>query len=69
MALQQMGQFDESIAAYEKGLQYNPDNAQIKQGMEQCHKEKAAAETKDDGMFGASSKAKLMANPRIAAYF
>ena len=73
MALQQMGHFDESIAAYEKGLQYNADNAQIKQGLEQCKKEKAAAETSaegsDDGMFGKSAKAKLMANPRIAAYF
>ena len=39
----------------------------------QCKKEKAAAETgedgKDDGMFGRSARAKLMANPRIAAYF
>lgn len=64
-----MGKFDESIAAYEKGLQLNPENLQIKQGIEQCRKEKAAAETKDDGMFGPSAKAKLMANPRIAAYF
>ncbi len=73
MALQQMGHFDESIAAYEKGLQLNSENAQIKQGLEQCRKEKAAAETgedgKDDGMFGRSARAKLMANPRIAAYF
>ena len=57
MALQQMGQFDESIAAYEKGLQLNAENAQIKQGLDQCRKEKAAAETQDDGMFGAKAKA------------
>jgi stress-induced-phosphoprotein 1 len=71
MALQQMGKFDEAIAAYERGLQLNPDNAQIKQGLEQARREKAAAETQpddgDDGnMFGPASKAKLMANPQIA---
>ena len=70
MALQQLGRFDDSIASYEHGLKLNPDNAQIKQGLEQCRKEKAAAETDDaSGMFGPQAMAKLMANPRIAGYF
>jgi stress-induced-phosphoprotein 1 len=72
MALQQMGQFDEAIAAYEHGLKLNPDNAQIKQGLEQTRQEKAAAETQPEeggGMFGPAAQAKLMANPQIAQYF
>jgi cytochrome c-type biogenesis protein CcmH/NrfG len=70
MALQILGKFDDSIAAYEHGLKLNPDNAQIKSGLEQCRKEKAAAETDDaGGMFGPQQMAKLMANPRIAGYF
>ena len=70
MALQQLGRFDESITAYEQGLKLNPENAQIKQGLEQCRKEKAAAETGDGGgMFGPEAMMKLMANPRIAGYF
>ena len=70
MALQQLGRFDESIASYEQGLKLNPDNAQIKQGLEQCRKEKSAAETDDaSGMFGPEAMMKLMANPRIAGYF
>ena len=71
MALQQLGRYDEAITSYEQGLKLNPDNAQIKQGLEQCRKEKAAAETEGDGdgMFGAQAMAKLMTNPRIAGYF
>jgi len=70
MALQQLGKFDEAIASYEHGLKLNPDNAQIKQGLEQVRREKAAAETQPEeggnDMFGPASKAKLMANPQIA---
>lgn len=69
MALHQLGRFDEAIAAYERGLQLNPSNAQITQGLEACRKEKAAAESDEGGMFGPAQMAKLMANPRIAGYF
>ena len=71
MALQQLGRFKEAIASFEQGLKLNPDNAQIKQGLEQCRKEMAAAETDEGsgGMFGPEAMAKLMANPRIAGYF
>lgn len=68
-----MGKYDEAIAQYNHGLSLNPDNAQIKQGLEQAQKEKAAAESDDqsgaDGMFGPQQMAKLMSNPRIAGYF
>ena len=39
MALQNLGRFDDAIAAFEQGLKLNPDNAQIKQGLDQCRKE------------------------------
>jgi len=37
--------------------------------LEQCRRDKAAAESDDQGMFGPAAMAKLMANPRIAGYF
>lgn len=69
MALHVLGRYDEAIKSYEEGLQLNPENAQIKTGLEQVKKDKAADETEDDGMFGPQAMAKLMANPRIAGYF
>jgi stress-induced-phosphoprotein 1 len=39
MALQNLGRFDDSIASFEHGLKLNPENAQIKQGLDQCRKE------------------------------
>ena len=72
MALQQLGKYDDAIKSYEEGQRLNADNAQIKQFLEQCKKEKAASETEDDGtdgMFGPQAMVKLMSNPRIAAYF
>jgi stress-induced-phosphoprotein 1 len=69
MALQQLGRFDEALLAYQQGLTLNPGNAQIKQNLEQCEKEKAASEADEQGMFGPPAVAKLMANPRTAKYF
>jgi stress-induced-phosphoprotein 1 len=70
MALQNLGRFDDAIATFEQGLKLNPDNAQIKQGLDQCRMEKAAAGTDDaGGMFGPEAMVKLMSNPRIAGYF
>ena len=70
MALHQMLKYDEAIQAYEQGLALNASNAQIVQGLDQCKKDKAAAESgNDDPMFGSAAIAKLMANPRIAKYF
>ena len=70
-ALHQLGQLDQAIENYEKGLSFNPDNAQIKQGLEQCKREKEQPAGGDDptGMFGPQAMMKLMSNPRTAAYF
>lgn len=64
-----MGRYDEAIVSYEEGLKLNAGNAQLKQGLEACQKEKAAADSDETGMFGPQAMAKLMANPRIAGYF
>jgi stress-induced-phosphoprotein 1 len=69
MALHQLGRYDEAIVSYEEGLRLNAENQQIKQALEQCHKDKAASESDDQGMFGPQAMVKLMANPRIAGYF
>lgn len=66
MALHAMGQYDEALKDYEKGISLDPENAQLKQGLEKCKKDKAEEE---QGMFGPSAMAKLMQNPRIAGYF
>ena len=52
MALHQQGRYDEAIQSYEEGLKLNGDNAQIKQGLEQVKKDKAAADSDESGMFG-----------------
>ena len=69
MALRLQGKYDDSIKCFEQSLALNAANAQAKQGLEEVRKEKAASESEDDGMFGPSAMAKLMANPRTAAYF
>lgn len=69
MALHAMGRYDEAIQDYEKGIQLNPDNAQIKQSLQKCKDEKAEEESGAMGMFGPQAMTKLMSNPRIAAYF
>ena len=69
MALHQLGRFDEAIASYEEAVRLNGDNAQAKTALEQCRKDKAAAESEEQGMFGPQAMLKLMANPRIAGYF
>ena len=66
MALHSMGNYDEAIAAYEQGIKYDPENAQLKQGLEKCKQDKEAG---DDPMFGPAAMAKLHANPRITKYF
>ena len=57
MALHAMNQFDEAIKDYETGLKYDGDNAQLKQGYEQCKQDKesgaGAGAGEEDEMFGA----------------
>ena len=57
MALHAMNQFDEALKDYETGLKYDVDNAQLKQGYEQCKQDKeanaGAGAGEEDGMFGA----------------
>lgn len=36
MALHAMGKYDEALQDYEKGIQLDPENAQLKQGLEKC---------------------------------
>lgn len=69
MALHAMGQYDEALLDYEKGAELDPENAQIKQGLEKCKQEKQSATEEEQGMFGPSAMVKLMSNPRIANYF
>jgi hypothetical protein len=77
MALHNMGKFDEAIEQYEMGIQYNPDNTQLKQGLESCKKDKEEDGMGGDGgmgggdmsgMFGPQAIQKLMSNPKTAAY-
>jgi hypothetical protein len=44
--------YEEAIKSYEEGLKFNGENAQIKQGLEQAKKDKAAADSDESGMFG-----------------
>lgn len=69
MALHAMGEFDEALKDYQTGCKFDPENAQLKQGLEQCKREQDAsvgAGGDESGMFGPESMMKLMANPRIA---
>ena len=66
MALQGLGKYEEAIKAFEEGLKHDPENAQIKQGLQQCQD---ALKGPEDPMFGPAAMAKLMSNPRTAAFF
>ena len=80
MALHGAGKLEEAYEVYEKGLEIDPSNAQIRQGLEGLGRDmqakmKAASGGKKGGggmgdMFGGpEAEAKLRANPRIAKYF
>lgn len=82
MALHGLGQLPQSYEAYEQGLQKDPNNAQIKSGM-QAVKNELMAQSRGPGgppgggmggglggMFGGpDAEAKLRADPEIAKYF
>ena len=63
MALERLGNTEEALKVYEEGLKYDPNNAQIKQGIESCK------QSANDPMFGPQAMAKLMSNPKTAAFF
>lgn len=69
MALHGMSRLDEAEQEYQKGLQYDPENAQIKQGLAKCQQDLQAGSDPLGGMFGPEQMAKLMTNPKTAAYF
>lgn len=56
MALQKLARYDEAIENYERGISFNAENVQLKQGLESCRQEKEAAASGGDdpmgGMFG-----------------
>lgn len=70
MALHSLHKLDEALKDYEKGIELDPSNDQLKKGLADCKRDMSEPEGGDDsGMFGPQAMVKLMANPRIAAYF
>ena len=73
MALHGQGDVDGAMTAYSKGLELDPNNAQIRQGMANIQQEMQAQMGGMGGMGnmfgGPQAEAKLKANPRIAKYF
>lgn len=82
MALHGMHKYDEAIPVYKKGIEIEPANKQLTDGLARCEEEKMFSETGPQGgagmgggpggmgdMFGPAGMAKLMANPRTAQYF
>jgi len=69
--------YEEAIATYTRGLELEPANAQMKEGLEKAETSLYAAPGGPGGLggdmnspfFGADAIAKLMANPKTAAYF
>ena len=50
MALHSKGSYDDAIKLYEEGLKFDPNNAQLKQGLEKCKQDKEGGDS--DPMFG-----------------
>mmetsp|Transcript_7375 Transcript_7375/g.12458 ORF Transcript_7375/g.12458 Transcript_7375/m.12458 type:complete len:144 (-) Transcript_7375:1103-1534(-) len=72
MALHGKKDLDGAMEFYQKGLEIDPSNAQMQQGMSQILKEKRGGGGGMGGlgsMFGPEGEAKLKQNPRIAKYF
>lgn len=69
MALHALLKREEALKDYEKGLELDPANEQLKKGLADCKRDMAEPEGDGGGMFGPEAMMKLMANPRTAAYF
>jgi stress-induced-phosphoprotein 1 len=85
MALHGLRKYEEAIPIYKKGVEIEPSNKQLTDGLARCEDEKLFSESGPQGgagmgggmggpgglgdMFGPAGMAKLMANPRTAAYF
>ncbi|XP_066151577.1 stress-induced-phosphoprotein 1 [Euwallacea fornicatus] len=71
-ALVYLGRLDEAISTYEKGLQLDPDNQQLKDGLAEVKAQKAARIRTGGGLPNLFSSpdtlAKLRADPRTAPY-
>jgi stress-induced-phosphoprotein 1 len=68
-ALHGLGKMEEAIQAYNSGLKIDPNNAQLKKGLEDA--ENAAASKGFDslsGLFGPDALQKIAANPKCSAY-
>ena len=49
MALHSKGEFDEAITFYNKGIEFDANNAQCKQMLEKCEEEKIVSEMRASG--------------------
>lgn len=65
-ALAYLGRYDESISAYEKGLQLDPNNAQLKSGLAEVRAQRSAAAT--NPFNSPDIFLKLASDPRTKGY-
>ncbi len=64
-----MEKFEEALAAFTKAVELEPANAQFKQNVQQCQSQMNTPKDPMGDMFGPQGMAKLMANPKTAAFF
>ncbi|KAJ3040339.1 Hsp90 cochaperone [Rhizophlyctis rosea] len=71
-ALYGLGRYEEAVAAYKKGLELEPSNAQMKKGLEDAEAAAASAGGDDMGglgnLFSGDVISKIASNPKIAHF-
>jgi stress-induced-phosphoprotein 1 len=63
-----LGRIDESIKAYEEGLVHEPDNAQLKEGLEGVRAQKTGNKGMANPFLTPDLFMKLRSDPRTRAY-
>jgi stress-induced-phosphoprotein 1 len=62
-ALYGLGRYEEAVAAYEQGLQIEPNNEALLQGKQQAMNQSSSHSTTSRGLFGPETMAQLAMNP------
>jgi stress-induced-phosphoprotein 1 len=68
LALFKLGKYEEAKAAYEDGLKHDPENEQLKEGIESVDSQMNKQANPFGNLFGPDIWMKIQTNPRLAPY-
>lgn len=67
-ALSYLGRYEEAIEAYSEGLRIEPENTQLKEGLQEVKSQHMAERNMPNPFLGADVFVRLRANPKTKAY-